>query len=221
MTAGLEANLHLAVGARVMLRRNIDTENGLVNGAIGTLQKISIIAVTVKFDHIDKPYEVEKVKSRFMVLRNLYVYRKQFRLILAYAVTIHKCQGLSLDCAVVDLSEKVFSAGMAYVALSRVRSLSGLYLSTFDPNSLIASPSCIREVNRLGEAYRKDLPLCDVPRQTKIRATKRKLTGEVDVPKARKLVNLATKTLVKKQQNESQPPAPDGEDSDSEFPRDP
>ena len=110
MTAGLEANLHLAVGARVMLSRNIDTENGLVNGAIGTVQKISIIAVTVKFDHIDKPYEVEKVKSRFMVLRNFYVYRKQFRLILAYAVTIHKCQGLSLDCAVVDLSEKVFSA---------------------------------------------------------------------------------------------------------------
>ena len=221
MIAGLEANLHLAVGARVMLRRNIDTENGLVNGAIGTVQKISIIAVTVKFDHIDKPYEVEKVKSRFMVLRNFYVYRKQFPLILAYAVTIHKCQGLSLDCAVVDLSEKVVSAGMAYVALSRVRSLSGLYLSTFDPNSLIASPSCIREVNRLREAYRKDLPLYDVPRQTKTRATKRKLTGEVDVPKARKLVKLATKTLVKKQQNESQPPAPDGEDSDSEFPRDP
>ena len=221
ITAGLEANLHLAVGARVMLRRNIDTENGLVNGAIGTVQKISIIAVTVKFDHIDKPYEVEKVKSRFMVLRNFYVYRKQFPLILAYAVTIHKCQGLSLDCAVVDLSEKVFSAGMAYVALSRVRSLSGLYLSTFDPNSLIASPSCISEVNRLREAYRKDLPLYDMPRQTKTRATKRKLTGEVDVPKARKLVKLATKTLVKKQQNESQPSAPDGEDTDSEFPRDP
>ena len=68
--AGLEATLHLAVGARVMLRRNIDTENGLVKGAMGTVQKISIIAVIVKFDHIDKPYEVEKVKSRFMVLRN-------------------------------------------------------------------------------------------------------------------------------------------------------
>ena len=73
--------------------------------------------VTVKFDHIDKPYGVEKVKSRCMVLKNVFVYRKQFPLILAYAVTIHKCQSLSLDGAVVDLSDKVFSAGMAYVAL--------------------------------------------------------------------------------------------------------
>ena len=48
-------------------------------------------------------------------------------------MTIHKCQGLSLDCAIVDLSDKVFSAGMTYVALSRVRSLAGLHLSAFDP----------------------------------------------------------------------------------------
>ena len=57
------------------------------------------------------------------MIKNFYVYRKQFPLILTYAVTIHKCQGLSLDCAIVDLSCEVFSDGMAYVALSRVRSL--------------------------------------------------------------------------------------------------
>ena len=62
------------------------------------------------------------------------MFTEKFPLILAYAVTIHKCQGLSLDCAIVDLSDEVFSAGMAYVALSRVRSLYGLYLSAFNPS---------------------------------------------------------------------------------------
>ena len=191
MTAGLEANLNLAVGARVMLRRNIDTKAGLVNGAIGTVQKISATFVTVKFDHIKEPYNVERVKTRFCVLKNFYVYRTQFPLILAYAVTIHKCQGLSLDCAIVDLSEKVFSSGMAYVALSRVRSLSGLHLSAFVPSSIMASSSCLKEVNRLRQTFRKDLPLYDMP--PKRRATKRKLSGDIDIPKARKLLKLATK----------------------------
>ena len=115
LTAGLEAKLLLAVGARVMLRCNIDTNTGLVNGAIGTVLSIRKDHVSAQFDHISEPYDVEKVKSRFMVMKNYFVYREQFPLILAYAVTIHKCQGLSLDCAIVDLSD-VFSAGMAYVA---------------------------------------------------------------------------------------------------------
>ena len=122
------------------------------------------------------PYDVERVQSRFMVMKNFYVYREQFPLILAYAVTIHKCQGLSLDCAIVDLSDKVFSAGMAYVALSRVRSLAGLHLSAFDPASIIVSTSCLKEVNRLRE---KDLPQYDLPLMSKTGriAKKRKLTG--------------------------------------------
>ena len=128
MTAGLEAKLVLAVGARVMLRRNIDTKNGLVNGSIGSITAITPHCVTVKFDHIPNPYPVQRVKSKFMLMKTFYVYRKQFPLILVYAVTIHKCQGLSLDSAIIDLSSKVFSPGMAYVALSRVRSLSGLHL---------------------------------------------------------------------------------------------
>ena len=75
MTAGLEAKLSLA---RVMLRRNIDTKAGLMNGAIGTVLAITVRHVTVQFDHISTPYNVEMVKSRFMVIKNIYVYRKQF-----------------------------------------------------------------------------------------------------------------------------------------------
>ena len=201
MTAGLEAKLSLSVGARVMLRRNIDTKAGLVNGALGTVLSITFEHVTVQFDHMNDPYKVEMVKSRFMVMKNFYVYRKQFPLILAYAVTIHKCQGLSLDCAIVDLSDEVFSAGMAYVALSRVRSLSGLYLSAFSPKSLLVSTTCLKEVNRLRQTFRQDLPLYDIPS----RASKRALTATTEHncprPKRIKQDPHASSTTKRKREN--------------------
>ena len=113
--AGLEAELTLAVGARIMLRRNIDTKRGLVNGAIGTVSFISSQKLVVKFDHMDEPCPIEMVRSKFLLMKSFFVYGKQFPITIAYAVTIHKCQGLSLDCVIVDLSNNVFCAGMAYL----------------------------------------------------------------------------------------------------------
>ena len=162
-TAGLEAELTLAVGARVMLRRNIDTKQGLVNGAIGTVSFVSSHQLIVKFDHMDHPCPIEMVRGKFMLLKSFFVYRKQFPVTVAYAVTIHKCQGLSLDCAIIDLSDNVFCAGMAYVAMSRVRTLQGLYLTAFDPKSIIVDNNCLEEVNRLRSSFRKDLPLYEIP----------------------------------------------------------
>ena len=74
-----------------MLRRNIDIKAGLVNGAIGTLLAVLPSRVTIKFDHLSAPCDIKKVKGKFMVLKNYYVHRTQFPLILAYAVTIRGC----------------------------------------------------------------------------------------------------------------------------------
>ena len=117
-------------------------------------------------------------------MKNFYVYCKQFPLILAYAVTVHKYQGLPLDCAIVDLSDQIFSEGMAYVALSRVRTLEGLFLTAFNSKSLIVSLSSLKEVNRLRQTYWSDLPLYNIPSPTK---RKRKLTGVSEVPSARRV----------------------------------
>ena len=172
LTAGLEAVLRIAVRARVMLRRNIDTDRGLVNGALGTVKKIQSHHVTVLFDNTKCECDIEKVKSKFVVMRKFYVYRGQFPLILAYAITIHKCQGLSLDCAIMDLSTNVFSPGMAYVALSRVRTLSGVYLTDFEPDSIRVDPKSVEEINRLRRLFRPDLPALTIAYTSR----KRKLT---------------------------------------------
>ena len=132
-TAGLEEKLIFAIGVRIMLRRNIDAKSDLVKGATSTIISLPSSIVRVKFDHLSDPFDVEMVETRFMVMKNYYVYRKQFPIILAYVVTIHKYQDWSLDCALIDLSVNVFAAGIDYVALSRLRSLKGLHLLSFDP----------------------------------------------------------------------------------------
>jgi len=70
LIAGLKAELVVAVGAKVMLRQNIDTKHGLVNGSIGTVTAITSQHVTVKFDHISKPCPIERVGSRLMLIEN-------------------------------------------------------------------------------------------------------------------------------------------------------
>ena len=115
-TAGLEHVLTIAIGARVMLRCNIDTASGLVNGAIGTVLAITSRRVTIKFDNIDKPYNVEKVSRKFTIMNKFHIFRAQFPLILSFAMTIHKCQGLSLDCAIIDLSDKIFAVSIGPAA---------------------------------------------------------------------------------------------------------
>ena len=122
-TAGLEAKLLLAVGARVMLRRNIDTTTGLVNGALGTVLSITSERVSVQFDHVSKPHHVEKVQTKFMVMKNFYVYREQFPLILAYAVTIHK---YSKPCHVCACSMRVCAGTLIAAILNITIILMGL-----------------------------------------------------------------------------------------------
>ena len=126
----------LKKGSRVMLVQNLNVLNGLVNGATGVVVSISQnpIGVQVLFDRTHTITTI--VPGEFKLEMDDHVASAvQIPLILAYALTIHKSQSLTLDCAVVDISE-VFCNHQVYVALSRLRNLDTLYLRSFNEHKI-------------------------------------------------------------------------------------
>ena len=167
-TAGALTKLVLSIGARVMLQRNIAVDKGLVNGSMGYVKEFKsipsgeIVNVLVQFDGQEQLTSIGRATVRFEALKEVYYTRKQFPLQLAFAITIHKSQGLSLECAVVDAGSRCFGPGMIYVALSRVTTSAGLHLVELDPCKIIADMEAISEYNRLRSSFRPDLPLLKI-----------------------------------------------------------
>lgn len=132
----------LKIGAQVMLKSNLNLKAGLVNGSRGVVEGLSTYAVTVRFVNGAR---VVIVPQTFTIKEDKYqASRTQIPLILAWALTIHKSQGVTLDYTICDIGSSVFAPGQAYVALSRVRNLRGLFLSNFDKNSLNANIRAVR-----------------------------------------------------------------------------
>lgn len=166
---GLEAVVCIAHGARVMLTANLWVQAGLVNGATGTVVTICYdgagegppnlpVAVTVRFDSYSGP-TLHDGSVPIIPLRRIWLVsekqcsRLQLPLKLAWAVTIHKCQGMTLDKAVVDVGKKEFSAGLTFVACSRVRELKDLLFVPPFPYQRVANLASSR---RHGERLREE-----------------------------------------------------------------
>jgi ATP-dependent DNA helicase PIF1 len=134
--------LYMKIGAQVMLTVNLDCEAGLVNGSRGIIRDYKDGVMTVEFLNGSV---LEFCRHEFVTEEDGRVLYKvlQYPFILAYALSIHKVQGSTLDFAIIDIGYSVFEASMSYVALSRVRSLEGLFLVAYQPHKIFCNQEAL------------------------------------------------------------------------------
>ncbi|ROL52065.1 ATP-dependent DNA helicase PIF1 [Anabarilius grahami] len=183
---GLIDKLQIDIGARVMLTRNIDVEDGLVNGTFGKVAKITANtrdgSVQLIGLHLDNVTAGQKHRNKAPNGDDNIVYierseeplkkkgtvRRQFPMKLAFACTIHKVQGMTTDCAVVSLKH-IFEPGMAYVALSRTTSLSGLHITDFDEKKIFCDPEISASLENMPKAaFHNIQPILHIVQDSKL-----------------------------------------------------
>lgn len=131
-----ESELILKEGAQVIFIKN-DSDKRWVNGTIGQIHELSESSIKVKLEN-GSTYEVEEKvwenirykydKKKKRIDHEIIGTFKQYPLKLAWAITIHKSQGLTFERVIIDFGNGTFASGQAYVALSRAVTLDGLYL---------------------------------------------------------------------------------------------
>ena len=153
-----------------MLTSNIDIDDRLINGQIGTVRKIvlsgQVIKIYVAFDDktagkvdrdqygkVHRFVPVERIEAKIKLRENKnsspVIKRTQFPLMLSWACTVHKVQGLCLDKVVLE-KQRRFNSGQMYVALSRVTLLNGLFLiGQYKLSVIKANPNASKEYDRL------------------------------------------------------------------------
>lgn len=132
--------LELKKGANVMCTINLNLDKGICNGSIGT-----VVDFKESEDETIQPAPIVLFSNGCRIVMPKKYWQSedyptlaigQYPLCLAWAITIHKIQGATLSMAEIDIGSSIFECGQTYVALSRVKSLSGLYLSSFDPKKI-------------------------------------------------------------------------------------
>lgn len=151
--------LTLVEGAQVMLIVNMDQDRGLVNGSRGVVTGFTPGGLPlVRFLATAANGSIIVDRQNWWLNDYEGIGRSQIPLRVAYAITIHKSQGATLDSALVDIGSSTFEYGQAYVALSRVQTLFGLYVWKLDPRKIRAHPAVVAFYQRLVESRPETAP---------------------------------------------------------------
>ena len=130
----IKESIELCIGAQIVITANINQEIGLVNGTRGIIIDTLLDRVIIKtMNETYQSIEYHKCTST----DDSTIYFKYMPIKLAYALTIHKAQGMTLDAIEIDIGDKIFASGQAYTALSRGRSLNSIKIKSVSKDSFI------------------------------------------------------------------------------------
>jgi ATP-dependent exoDNAse (exonuclease V) alpha subunit len=135
----------LKVGCQVMLLANLDVEGGLTNGTRGFVRNLDAANNTAVID-FDGPAGYQEIGTYSFQLehQDIHYVRDMIPLKLAFATSIHKSQSLTLASVEMDIGSDIFCDGQSYVALSRCKSLNGLFIRNLDFSKVKPNPKALR-----------------------------------------------------------------------------
>ncbi|MEA1874330.1 MAG: helix-turn-helix domain-containing protein [Bacteroidota bacterium] len=154
----VEFDMELKVGAQVMFIKNdYSGQQRYFNGKIGEIANLDADSISVKFPETGEVIEIEYYtweNKRYKLNKELGEIEEKeigtyqhYPIKLAWAITVHKSQGLTFDKAIIDVS-RAFAPGQVYVALSRLRSLNGLILTTSLPKHGLSIDQALSEFSK-------------------------------------------------------------------------
>jgi ATP-dependent exoDNAse (exonuclease V) alpha subunit len=155
-----DKEIKLKLGAQVMCIINMKSEQGdvlICNGSQGIITEFCTFTGCPKVKY-NNGIEMVMTRHSWESDKIPGIGVSQIPLILSWALTIHKSQGATLDAAEIDVGSGIFECGQTYVALSRVKSLEGLYLTSFDAKRI--------RINKKVKEYYESLRLYNETRET-------------------------------------------------------
>ena len=142
----------LCIGCQIMITANIDQNNNIVNGTRGIILDLLADRVIIRtILHYNLTIHYHKI----IYYEDIDMFFNYMPIKLAYAISIHKCQGLTLDAAEIDIGKDIFAAGQAYTAISRCRDLNSIIIKDVHKDSFITNSNVLTFYSKIDTKFPK------------------------------------------------------------------
>jgi ATP-dependent DNA helicase PIF1 len=145
-TLDIPSTVDICINAQIIVTANISQDTGIVNGTRGIVSALNHNSITIKTVN-NKLVDITYFKTTYSEDNTMYFHSMPIKL--AYALSIHKSQGATLDAIEINIGKDIFAAGQAYTALSRTRSLDNVIIKDVSIDSFIVKEEVLQFYSKI------------------------------------------------------------------------